>query len=725
MTLAPDYAVRELEQLRLTLREDLRFSLRSESGSICYVAEDPVAGAFYRLGNAEYEFVSELDGEADLATVLRRTSSRLGEDAFTLEEATAICQWLLETGLATTADSRTAEMLSDRAQRLRQQSLRRKVHPLFLRFPLVNPDGWVRRLAPLAGVALSWPAGLVWLLVVGAGGLAVVDEWATFRHELMRVWVPNRWLWLAGAWAFLRLVHESAHGAVCRYFGGHVPEGGMFMILGMPIPYVDVTSSWRFGSKYHRIAVSAAGMYAEVFVAALAALLWSASDAATTRSLAQYVIVSAGFTTIVFNLNVLMRFDGYYMLVDWMELPNLYSRGTHYLGYLYRRFYLGLPVKSPLASDQHANFIRIYAVAALGWRIAVMFGLMTAAVLIFGELGWLLVVATVLMWLVVPGYKAVRGALFGDARQPGTPGRFLAMTSLVVALLMLAAWAIPSPWGQVLPAVVDYADLRRVRNESPGFIRSVEVTTGQRVKAGEVLVQLENPELTSELANLRLVRQQIATHQLRDLNQREMAVHQARDNELEVVDHQIALLATRTEALTLLSPIDGRIVATEIESLIGRYVEAGTELLIVADERNKELVLATERVESTELQGITETRTTIRGGGQLRTSAPVFEPRATRTLPHPAFAADAGGMLAVRPVESSSNSADVSHELAAPAFRGRIPLSNSQAEGLLAGQRASVRLIGRDQTLGDWLRRILAKSAANWRAVSRHVPPTE
>ena len=154
---------------------------------------------------------------------------------------------------------------------------------------------------------------------------------------------------------------------------------------------------------------------------------------------------------------------------------------------------------------------------------------------------------------------------------------------------------------------------------------------------------------------------------------------------LAVVDHQIASLATRADALTLRSPIDGRIVATEIESLIGRYVEAGTELLIVADERNKELVLVTERVESTELQGIAETRTTIRGGGKLRTSGPVYEPRATRTLPHPAFAADAGGMLAVRSIESPSSSGDVSQELAAPAFRGRIPLSSCQAEGLLAG----------------------------------------
>jgi len=150
---------------------------------------------------------------------------------------------------------------------------------------------------------------------------------------------------------------------------------------------------------------------------------------------------------------------------------------------------------------------------------------------------------------------------------------------------------------------------------------------------------------------------------------------------LAVVDHQIALFETRADALTLRSPIDGRIVATELESLIGRYVEAGTELLIVADERNKELVLATDRVESTVLQGITATRTTIRGGGKLRTSAPVFEPRATRTLPHPAFAADAGGTLAVRSVDSSAGSGEVSQELAAPAFRGRIPLSTSQRKG--------------------------------------------
>jgi putative peptide zinc metalloprotease protein len=295
MSTRPDYAVRELEHLRLELRSDLKFSLQKHGGVPYYVVEDPVAGAFYRVGLAEFELMAELDGKRDLASVLQRSTTVLREDAFTLEEVGAICRWLLETGLASTQDNRAAAVLLERSARLRQESLRRKVHPLFFKIPLVRPNRWLRTLAPWAGYGLSGPAMIVWLMVVGLGGAVVLGNWATFHYELARILLPHHWLWLGLTWISLRILHESAHGAVCRYLGGEVPEGGLLFILGMPIPYLDVTSSWRFPKKWHRITVAAAGMYAEVSIAGAAALCWSISTAPALRALSQYVILSAGW----------------------------------------------------------------------------------------------------------------------------------------------------------------------------------------------------------------------------------------------------------------------------------------------------------------------------------------------------------------------------------------------------------------------------------------------
>jgi putative peptide zinc metalloprotease protein len=708
MSIQPDYAVRELEQLRLRLRDDLKFTLQSHGGIPCYVVEDPLAGAFYRVGLAEFELMAELDGKQDLAAVLQRTSAELGEDAFTLEEVGAVCRWLLETGLAGTQDSRSAAALLERSTRLRQESFRRKVQPLFLRLPLIQPDSWFRKIAVCAGYGLSWPGMLLWLLIVGTGCFLILTNWGTFRHELARIVLPHHWLWLGATWVVLRLLHESAHGAVCRYYGGEVPEGGLYFILGMPIPYVDVTTSWRFREKRRRIAVAAAGMYVELFIAGIAALLWSSTTPPAWRSLSQYVVLSAGFTTLLFNLNILMRFDGYYILTDWLEIPNLYGRGKQYLGYLYRRLYLGLSATSPLVEQRRAGFVRVYAFAALFWRLTVVLSLLSAAIVYFGQLGWVLVFVTLVLWFVIPGWKAIRSALFGDERQPARPLRFVTITILLAIGVVSGAGLLPWPWGRAFPAVVDYADLQGVRNESAGFVTSVDVKAGQWVTEGSSLVQLENPELVTELENLHLVREQILANRRRDLTQGNLAVYQARANELEVVDHQILLLETRKAALTIRAPRTGRVIATDLDSLVSQYIEPGTELMWLADEQRKELILAAERLEMSDLPDTSWSRAWIWGGPMLELPFPEFEPRATKQLPHPALAAEAGGPLATQASNQIHARETSDPELATPAFRARIALPREYSEQVHAGQRATLWLSER-RTVASWI-------VARWRA---------
>ena len=270
---ARDHAVRELEQLCPKLREDLRFALREHAGEASYVVEDPLAGSFYRIGLAEFAFISELDGKTTLAEVVARTSIKLGADAFSTEEATAICQWLLESGLATTQDALQAKLLLDRANRLRQDAFRRRSNAFFLRLPLVNPDRLLRRLAPLAGLALSWPARFVWLGVLVLASATLAQHWDAFTDSTSRTYLQDHWFWIGATWIAIKVIHEMAHGTCCRYFGGQAPEAGVFFIFLVPIPYVDVTSAWRFGSKWQRIATGGAGIYVELFLASVALLL--------------------------------------------------------------------------------------------------------------------------------------------------------------------------------------------------------------------------------------------------------------------------------------------------------------------------------------------------------------------------------------------------------------------------------------------------------------------
>ena len=149
------------------------------------------------------------------------------------------------------------------------------------------------------------------------------------------------------AWVLLKIMHEAAHGLVCKKYGGIVSETGIMILWGMPVPYVDVTSSWAFRSKRQRIYTALAGLYVELFVAALAVLFWCHSGPGWIHYWCVHLVVIVGISSLLFNGNPLMRFDGYYVLMDLLEIPNLYGFGQQFWRSVRGKILSGVPVVFP------------------------------------------------------------------------------------------------------------------------------------------------------------------------------------------------------------------------------------------------------------------------------------------------------------------------------------------------------------------------------------------
>ena len=191
------------------------------------------------------------------------------------------------------------------------------------------------------------------------------------------------------------MLHETAHGLACKRFGGTVGSAGFTLLFFMPLAYVDVTSSWRFRSKWQRIATAAAGIYAELFVASIATMVWAASSPGTLQTMALNIALTAGVSTLVFNANPLVRFDGYFILSDLLEMPNLYSCGQQWMADFLQWHVLGRETATPAWPRKKAWIIRVYAVAALAWRVLFF---LTFALGLIGTLGHLgMVLAAVLL----------------------------------------------------------------------------------------------------------------------------------------------------------------------------------------------------------------------------------------------------------------------------------------------------------------------------------------
>jgi putative peptide zinc metalloprotease protein len=696
----------EIANVAPTLRTDLRFVLQSHGGQTCYLIEDPTSSKFYRIGIPEYTFISLLDGTTSVRDAVAYTASLLGSEAFTERDAASICKWLVDAQLAYTEASGEYDRLLASAQSSARSKRMQKFNPLLLRLPLLRPDRVVNAATQLFGWWFSGPAFALWVGTITLALHQVVTNWANVAHSSVQIFADGNLLRLLLTWTLLKVVHEFSHAIACKKFGGHVREAGLLFILLAPIPYVDVTSSWRFSSKWRRILVSAAGMYTEIFCAAVAAIVWVNTPPGVLHQQAYNIVVTASFVTLLFNANPLMRFDGYYMFSDFLEIPNLYSLGQQYTRYVARRHMMGVSARMPTLPWKKNAAIRMYGVAALVWRVLVCASLILAASCLFAGAGIVLAIAATALWLGVPVYKLGRYLLAGNEIEKPNRLRF----AVSAAVLLAAATAfvlIPEPGGIRSPAIVQYEPLHIVRAPFAGFVLEVKNRSGASVAQGAPIVVMENRSLTSEIAEMRAEGRQ---SEQRSRNYRKEGDVAALQVESEVRDVLLQKVTERQKQLNesvILAPAGGIVVTRDVDALLGRYVEEGQELLAIGVDQQKELQVSVSQddIETFSQQSgqTVDVLLLAPGSSAFSSTLGTVDPRATRYLPHPALAAVNDGPLAVQ--ESEAMGAENKWKLVEPRFLAKVPLSGVHSASLMAGQRGIVRLRTARGNLGQFIHR--------------------
>jgi putative peptide zinc metalloprotease protein len=348
-----------------------------------------------------------------------------------------------------------------------------------------------------------------------AGGRLMLN-WDQLQLASGSVFAPDNWLWLMAAWMLLKVVHETAHGLVCQRYGGSVRETGVILAFFAPLAYVDVSSCWRFSSRWQRIHVAAAGMSVELLLASAAVLGFGVVDSDVGAHLLYNVIVMASVSTLLFNANPLMRFDGYYIMSDLLEIPNLYTRASEAVGQLLQRILLGQHSSAPTISGKQIAVLRCYGIAAVCWRLLICSTMLIAASVMFHGAGVALAVAGMIAWFGMPVWKTLK-----QVRQVGqaAPLRLMRAGVITLAFCGLVAgflFGLPVPFSTTAPGIVSLPEGCRVHSDVSGFIQTLQVVDGQQVVAGELLLTLRNEEITHRHLDLErqiqqeLIRQQIA-----------------------------------------------------------------------------------------------------------------------------------------------------------------------------------------------------------------------
>ena len=572
---SPNHAVRELGATRLKLRGDLIFTPHTSGGQVYYVVEDLLNSRFFRIGHAESTFLSLLDGRTSIQEALSQLSSVLPAHRLSESDAAGLCRWLIQMDLAHTGASSQPSRLADRARHMDQRQRLAGWNPLVFRLPIVRPDRWFASIVPLVGWLFRPLAVAAWLSVVIFGAYTLLANWERFTASSRGVFAPDNWLWLVVCWVGLKLVHESAHGVACKRHGGDVRELGILFILFAPLAYVDVTSSWRFRSRWQRIQVAAAGMYVEMLLAAVAAVVWSLSGSSWLENLCFNVIVMATVGTVLFNANPLMKFDGYYILSDGLGMPNLYVNGQLFLRYWARRYLLGIPAALPAWTHGQRTVIGIYGVASFLWRIVVCTSLTIAAVTLFHGAGIVLACLALVLWFGLPVFRFAKYFFFGRPGEQPCRVHFLATAGTATAVGAAILGLVPWPGARHAPAVVEYAPHTVVRADSAGFVREIHVQSSQQVRQGQLLVVLENRELSRELADLEFAIRQSEIRGRQHEQQGELAAEQAEQERREALRSQLAEKRARHEQLAVRAPRRGKIVCRDLAALRDTYLKAG------------------------------------------------------------------------------------------------------------------------------------------------------
>jgi len=686
MTDQPLHTIHPVENTRLKLRDELVFSPRTLDADPHYVVEDPLNSKFFRLGIAEYAFVSLLDGGTSIAQAMSLLSTHAPEHALNEQRAFSLAKWLVDAGLARPADENGTVSAAVAEINSASPPLWARLNPLVFKLPLGSPQAYFTRISPWFGWLLAPLPSVLGIAFIAYGLYTVAEHWSQWEQSSRDMLSPSNWITLAIVWVVLKLLHETAHGLACYRYGGDIREWGLLLIVFAPCAYIDITSSWRFRSKWQRIHAAVAGMYIELLVASAAALVWSSSPDSMLGYFAFQTMITASVTTILFNANPLMKFDGYYVVSDWLAIPNLYSHGSTYWTYWCRRYLCGVPATLPPWPRGSRIIIACYGAASLVWRVLVCVGLAFAAAALLH--GWEIILA---VWLGIPSIRLARYLVFG---KPGEqPKRWrLAVVGLLPALLVLVGLN-TIPWCGVrqAAAVVEYSPGNTLRAAGSGFIREVHVASGEVVQPGQVLLVLSNPELEQQLTDLEIAigQSKIRSRALQQKGQ--IAAHQAEDQKLASLLEQFSEKRKQADQLTVRAPCSGMVTGRHLANLIGTYVSAGDELVTVGDERHKRLLISV----SQEDFGLFTRRVgepvhvRVWGHGAITADLSKITPRASDECPEWLSAAQ-GGSLVTKPADESAANRAAEAVLIAPRFVGFVELDADQGGAVHCGQLGSV-----------------------------------
>ncbi|WP_370276898.1 HlyD family efflux transporter periplasmic adaptor subunit [Pontibacterium sp.] len=476
------------------LREELSVhpAAPGPDGASRWVIEDPIVHRFYELDWSSFEILrrwslppQQIVDEINNSTVL----------SLDLSDVEALQEYLAKSQLLQSAEGQPLYELWQQGRRSKFNQLLHNY--LFFRVPLIRPDRMLARLSPLFARCYQYR---FWYLIAAMtllGLFLVMRQWDQFIGTFGAYGQWQDWIWFGLALVVSKCSHELGHALSAHRYGCRVPTMGVAFLVLWPVLYTDTNEAWKLQSRRARLVIAASGMAAELALATVATMAWSLTPEGPLSSALFFLASTAWVITLGINLNPFMRFDGYFLLSDWLRQPNLHSRAFAVARWWVRRKLFGLGDRPPEAlTARTQRFMICFAIGTWLYRFVLFLGIALMVYHLFFKLLGIFLMVLELVWFI--GRPIMNELIVWWQRRHDIRSQKRTLIPLVIiaALLVAMLW----PWSHTVraPALIKPQQAQTFYATTPGILTDLKIEKGMQVEAGQVLLRLKSPDIDYE-----------------------------------------------------------------------------------------------------------------------------------------------------------------------------------------------------------------------------------
>lgn len=634
-------------------------------GQAWYVLRNRLNGRNHRFNAAAYALIGQMDGSRTVQEIWDSAVQVSVDDPPTQDEVILLLGRLHDANLIQSDILPNTEELFRKVQGQTHSVLKQRIsNPFLMRFPIFDPDRFLERWGFLVTPLFNCGIFILWLVIVLSALIAAALNWPELSGSLSDQLFSLRnllLLWLV--YPLVKTLHEFGHAFAVKKWGGEVHEMGIMLLALTPIPYVDATASASFPDKQQRIGVAAMGMAVELLLASLALFVWLNVETGLISAIAYNVMLIGGVSTVLFNGNPLLRYDGYFILADLIEIPNLGQRSTRYLGYLLQHYLLRVETaESPVTAPGEKGWFLAYGPVSFCYRMAVLIGLVFMVSSRFFAIGVLIAIWGAVSLLIIPFVRTLVNFLSSPATRPCRT-RLVMLGGGAALGIVLMLFVFPMPLWTTSQGVIWMPEQSAIRVGADCEVMELLVPVEQCVEKDVPLIRGADPFLDAEIKVHRAHMEELyATYNAQPIHER--VKRKMLLEEIERVKGDLQQAEEKEKELLVCSPARGRFILLDARKMLGRFVKKG-ELIgyIVAEHRptiravisQGDIGLIREKVTGVEV------RMAERPAKPLKADIERIVPAAELMLPSVALGVTGGGDIPIDPSDPEGLRALESH----------------------------------------------------------------